>query len=579
MSDIVLLEPYQSFIYVSIKFKETNLKRASSSNISNGCNSEKEDLENIPTPEPEKSSPLITESRIHNEDRHNSSPQSDIDSDKKSEDSNISIIDSYPVIIENTTDDSELNQSDTSVLTVLRKSVRLRSATTVPKIPLTKSSKGNLTLSNSSGSITESATSENDNQQQLNRKFSERKNSDWMLNRKIVPPKEILSDDEDNKIEQKKVIAKERVRRKRVSEPSISLKLIQREKRSVAVDYYRCEEDPVFASFLFSKERKTDSKWEDYISSLQGDFSKVKPSRTLQELIRTSGIPLTYRGQIWLHITNAHKIHLQNESIYKYLVKERVERTKPQGRRAESNNQDNPDHIYVNSYDHQIEIDLPRTFPHNEWFNTDAVQDTLRRILHAYTWYKPEVGYCQAMNFLAATLLIFIKQEEMCFWTFTTIMESILPVGFYSKDLMGLRVDVEVFKQLFVKLLPKLSKHFENLKVDCHSFIYQWFLSLFITVLPQEMSLRFLDSLFYDGSKMLFRIVMALLSSNQKILLSSEDTVQLYTNCKGLPKSITNMDSLMALAYEIPLTNSKLDEMRKTAHQFLLEKKLKLRQV
>lgn len=50
-------------------------------------------------------------------------------------------------------------------------------------------------------------------------------------------------------------------------------------------------------------------------------------------------------------------------------------------------------------------------------------QASLRRVLRAYSLYDTDVGYCQGMNFIAATLITFMEEEE-AFWmlvgTFTS---------------------------------------------------------------------------------------------------------------------------------------------------------------
>ncbi len=42
-------------------------------------------------------------------------------------------------------------------------------------------------------------------------------------------------------------------------------------------------------------------------------------------------------------------------------------------------------------------------------------QASLRRVLRAYSLYDIDVGYCQGMNFIAATLITFMEEEE-AFW-------------------------------------------------------------------------------------------------------------------------------------------------------------------
>jgi hypothetical protein len=49
-------------------------------------------------------------------------------------------------------------------------------------------------------------------------------------------------------------------------------------------------------------------------------------------------------------------------------------------------------------------------------------QNALRNMLRAYVAYDPEVGYCQGMGFIAALFLIYMRNEEMAFWSFVSIM-------------------------------------------------------------------------------------------------------------------------------------------------------------
>lgn len=46
---------------------------------------------------------------------------------------------------------------------------------------------------------------------------------------------------------------------------------------------------------------------------------------------------------------------------------------------------------------------------------TQSGQAALRRVLRAYSYYDPEVGYCQGMNFIAGMFLTLMKEEE-AFW-------------------------------------------------------------------------------------------------------------------------------------------------------------------
>lgn len=69
--------------------------------------------------------------------------------------------------------------------------------------------------------------------------------------------------------------------------------------------------------------------------------------------------------------------------------------------------------------------DLPRTFPHNSWVAGGDGKSALRRVLLAFSVHKPEVGYCQSMNYVAAMLLLGMDlDEEKAFWAMVALIDD-----------------------------------------------------------------------------------------------------------------------------------------------------------
>jgi hypothetical protein len=62
------------------------------------------------------------------------------------------------------------------------------------------------------------------------------------------------------------------------------------------------------------------------------------------------------------------------------------------------------------------------------------------------------------MNFVAAALLLYLD-EELAFWTLRSIIEDILPYGYYTDDLIGVKVIFLVLDMFYffdTKYLPRV---------------------------------------------------------------------------------------------------------------------------
>ena len=232
--------------------------------------------------------------------------------------------------------------------------------------------------------------------------------------------------------------------------------------------------------------------------------------KEFKQLVLT-GIPVAYRAKIWAECSGASALRVPG--YYDDLV---------------TNGIDDPEILS------QIQMDIHRTMTDNVFFRAGPGVAKLHEVLLAYSRRNPEVGYCQGMNLVTASLLLIMPTAEDAFWLLTSIVENILPPGYYSSTLLASRADQLVLRHYVSVLLPKLSAHLDNLGIELEALTFQWFLSVFTSCLSAEALFRVWDVVLClnDGSTFLFQVALALLKLNEGRLVSEETAGGVY-NCLG----------------------------------------------
>jgi hypothetical protein len=112
----------------------------------------------------------------------------------------------------------------------------------------------------------------------------------------------------------------------------------------------------------------------------------------------------------------------------------------------------------------------------------------LKNVLLAFSRRNISIGYVQGFNFIVGRLLKVLDNEEETFWVFTQIIESILPLNFYS-EMAGLIIDIDI-------LLSLISRYFPSFMI----FLEQndFFLEYFKNILMQMFVSLFTQNFSYD---------------------------------------------------------------------------------
>ncbi|KAI9019303.1 rab-GTPase-TBC domain-containing protein [Phycomyces nitens] len=310
-----------------------------------------------------------------------------------------------------------------------------------------------------------------------------------------------------------------------------------------------------------SKDRSKLNLWRQYFQENGRNLTMMKLP-TFGKLVRV-GLPNRLRGEIWEACSGAMYSRFANQGLYEELLETY------KGQTSVSTE--------------EIEKDLNRSLPEYPGYQTKEGIDRLRRVLTAYSWRNPELGYCQAMNIVTSALLIYTT-EEQAFWILNILVDSMCP-GYYSTSMYGAMLDQIVFEQLVEQTMPILWDHFKKTDVQLSVACLLWFLSLYVNSMPLLFAFRVLDCLFVDGPKILFQIGLAVLKLNGEELLQTRDDsafldilkrfftsldTPLDPNSKHTKaKNLTKFNQVMLVAYrEFSLVTDELVAEKRRQNQF-----------
>merc|ERR1719334_1516256 len=123
----------------------------------------------------------------------------------------------------------------------------------------------------------------------------------------------------------------------------------------------------------------------------------------------------------------------------------------------------------------QINVDIPRTF--GRW-STEGKRNSLRRVLVAYSNYRPEIGYCQGMNYIVLGILeVLIGREELAFWLFERMMDPLRSL--FCERMEGYFLTLQMFEAGIRRYTPALHDLFKRAEINISTFIQVYLHSLF----------------------------------------------------------------------------------------------------
>lgn len=252
------------------------------------------------------------------------------------------------------------------------------------------------------------------------------------------------------------------------------------------------------------------------------------------------GVPKSRRGEIWQFLALQYRLrhrlpnkHQPPDTSYKELLKQ------------------------LTAQQHAILVDLGRTFPTHPYFSVQlgAGQLSLFNLLKAYSLLDKEVGYCQGISFVAGVLLLHMSEEQ----AFEMLKFLMYDLGFrkqYRPDMMSLQIQMYQLSRLLHDYHRDLYNHLEENEISPSLYAAPWFLTLFASQFPLGFVARVFDIIFLQGTEVIFKVALSLLSSQEALIMECENFENIVEFLKStLPDmNTTEMEKIITQVFEMDIS-------------------------
>ena len=210
-----------------------------------------------------------------------------------------------------------------------------------------------------------------------------------------------------------------------------------------------------------------------------------------------------------------------------------------------------------------IRRDIARTYPEHDLFKKkDGVgQESLFNVMKAYSIHDREVGYCQGSAFIVGLLLMQMPEEES-FAVLVKIMQDYRMREMFKPSMSELGLCMYQLDTLVQEHIPDLYVHFQSQCIHTNLYASSWFLTLFTTCLPLNISSRIMDCFLSEGIEIIFRIALTLLTlgKHELLLLDMEGVIKYFQNEK--PKKFeSDQEAVFSMAFLLKINQKRMEKL------------------
>lgn len=209
----------------------------------------------------------------------------------------------------------------------------------------------------------------------------------------------------------------------------------------------------------------------------------------------------------------------------------------------------------------EIGRDLDRTF-YTEKFVKGNGRLLLKHVLNALGFIRPEIGYCQGMNFIGGALINFLDDDEFSFWVFLALIDDLELNLLYLRNMPDYSIRVFQLNYYIDKYMPDLLIHFNKNQINPDIFLSKWILTIFSSYLPFETLAKVWDVFLIDKWKAIFKFSLSFLTEIYRELIQMDlNTLSQYF--RDHSRKIHFDYRLIKKYYsKFKITNKELDQLR-----------------
>ena len=222
----------------------------------------------------------------------------------------------------------------------------------------------------------------------------------------------------------------------------------------------------------------------------------------------------------------------------------------------------------------QINKDINRTF-YVDKFKEGNGKEMLDNILTLVAFIKPEIGYCQGMNFIVGALINFIDDEETCFWIFLHFLDNIGLKDLYLQNMPEYLIKLYQLNYFIKEFFPKMHHHLKTNAINLDIFFSKWILTIFSNFLSFDTLYNIWDIFMLDKWKAIFKFSI-IIASYMKDDLINMDLHYYSSYIRNNNINSLKFHDLSKYYYNYKINNSKLDELKEDFYIEQLRVKLEI---